>query len=209
MGGRGKVAGLSVSRETTVALEQFAALVERWNPAINLVGKTTLPDLWNRHIVDSAQLFSRCPPAAELWLDLGSGGGFPGIVVAVLARELQTQLKVAMVESDLRKATFLRESCRVLGLTAVVHSTRIESLPPQHADVLSARALAPLNVLLSYAEQHLAKSGLALFPKGARHDQEILETDKDWSFEHVCTPSLSDDNAAILEIRNIRRAEQN
>lgn len=208
MAQQGKVAELSVSRETTEALEQFSALVERWNSAINLVGKATVPDLWNRHIVDSAQLFARCPPEAKLWLDLGSGGGFPGIVIAVLARELQPRLKVALVESDIRKATFLRESCRALRLTAVIHNIRIESLPPQHADVVSARALAPLNVLLLYAERHLAKSGLALFPKGAQHDQEILETSREWSFEHVCTPSLSDDKAAILEIRNIRRAEQ-
>ena len=202
---RCEVAGISVSRETFSALEEFAELVRRWNPAINLVSKSTIPDLWTRHIVDSAQLFSHAPPDAKLWLDIGSGGGFPGIVVAVLAKELQPQLKVALVESDLRKATFLREACRTLSLNAHVHSARIESLPPAHADVLSARALAPLPALLGYAE-HLNTAGIALFPKGAQYDSELSEARKTYLFDDKLFPSLLEPTAAILEIRNIRRA---
>lgn len=202
---RCEIAGLSVSRETFSALEEFAELVRRWNPAINLVSKSTIPDLWTRHIVDSAQLFSHAPPDAKLWLDIGSGGGFPGIVVAVLAKELQPQLKVALVESDLRKATFLREACRTLSLNAHVHSARIESLPPAHADVLSARALAPLPALLGYAE-HLNTAGIALFPKGAQYESELSEARKTYLFDDKLFPSLLEPTAAILEIRNIRRA---
>lgn len=202
---RCEIAGLSVSRETFSALEEFAELVRRWNPAINLVSKSTIPDLWTRHIVDSAQLFSHAPPDAKLWLDIGSGGGFPGIVVAVLAKELHPQLKVALVESDLRKATFLREACRTLSLNAHVHSARIESLPPAHADVLSARALAPLPALLGYAE-HLNTAGIALFPKGAQYESELSEARKTYLFDDKLFPSLLEPTAAILEIRNIRRA---
>ena len=129
--GRIAVAGLSVSRETFLALEDFSALVKRWNPAINLVSKTTIPDFWNRHILDSAQLFTLCPAQARLWLDLGSGGGLPGIVIAILARELRPDLRVVMVESDQRKATFLREACRSLNLRADIHSARIEGKNPK------------------------------------------------------------------------------
>lgn len=203
---RCEIAGVSVSRETFSALEEFAALVRRWNPAINLVSKSTIPDLWGRHIVDSAQLFSHSPPDAKLWLDIGSGGGFPGVVVAVLAKELQPQLKVSLVESDLRKATFLREACRTLNLNAYVHSVRIESLPPAGADILSARALAPLPALLAYADQHLNTAGIALFPKGAQYDSELSEARRAYLFDVKLFPSLLEPTAAILEIRNIRRA---
>lgn len=201
------VAGLSVSRETFQALDVFSALLHKWNPAINLVSKTTLSDLWNRHIVDSAQLFLCCPPEAKLWLDLGSGGGLPGVVVAVLARELQPELRVALVESDMRKATFLREACRILNLRADVFNTRIESLLDLQADVLSARALASLEALLAFADKLLAPKGVALFPKGAQHESELADARKLWSFDCKLLPSLSDDKAAILEIRNISRAK--
>lgn len=203
---RSEVAGLSVSRETFRALEQFEELVRCWNPAINLVSKSTLPDLWSRHIVDSAQLFLHSSQDAQLWLDLGSGGGFPGVVVAILARQLQPQLKVALVEADLRKATFLREACRTLSLNTQVYSARIESLPPAQADILSARALASLPTLLPYAELHLHNAGRALFPKGAQHEAELSEARKAYTFDAKIFPSLSEQKAAILEIRNIRRA---
>jgi 16S rRNA (guanine527-N7)-methyltransferase len=203
---RSAPAGLDVSRETLAALEAFAALVKRWNPAINLVSKATLPDIWNRHIIDSAQLFELCPPGAKLWLDIGSGGGFPGIFIAALARELRPELKVMLVESDLRKATFLRESCRTLGLDVDIQSKRIESLPSAGADVLSARALAPLTALLAFADRHLVRSGVALFPKGSQYESEVAEARKTWSFDLKLVQSQSDSKSAILEIRNARRA---
>lgn len=206
--GLGNLAGLSVSRETIQTLEAFEALVRRWNPVINLVSKASLPELWSRHITDSAQLLALCPLGAVRWYDLGSGGGFPGIVIAALSKELQPQLKVSLVEADLRKATFLRESCRALALNAEVHSERIESLAPANADVLSARALAPLTDLLAYADQHLADSGVALFPKGNQYESELIDARKAWSFDVDPVPSLLDNKSAILEIRNVRRAGQ-
>jgi 16S rRNA (guanine527-N7)-methyltransferase len=199
--------GVDVSRETFDALKAYEALVQRWTPAINLVSKSTVSNVWHRHIVDSAQIFSVCPASAEKWVDLGSGGGFPGIVVAILAKELSPRLRVTLVESDLRKATFLRQAAQTLGLQATVVSKRIESLEPMSADVLSARALAPLPTLLGYAATHLAESGTAILPKGARYQDEIADARKAWSFDVDIKPSLSEAEAAILVIRNIQSVQ--
>ena len=199
------LAGLNVSRETLAALRAFEALVQRWNPAINLVSKASLVDLWPRHILDSAQVFALCPDPAATWVDVGSGGGFPGLVVAILARELKPDLHVTLVESDLRKATFLRQAAQTLRLPARVLSERIESLAPLAADVFSARALAPLQDLLAYAERHMAPTGAAILPKGARYADELASAKASWRFDVDVRPSLSDAEAAILVIRNIHR----
>jgi 16S rRNA (guanine527-N7)-methyltransferase len=203
-----KLADQIVSRETLERLQEFEALVKRWTPAINLISKSSVPAIWDRHIVDSAQLFALCPPGATHWLDLGSGGGFPGLVIAVLAKEAKPELRVTLVESDARKATFLRHAATALSLTVDVRTDRIESLPGLNADVLSARALAPLTDLLPYARHHLAPEGVALFPKGARHAEEAAVARHIWRFDLESKPSLSDPNSAILSIRNIERAKQ-
>jgi 16S rRNA (guanine527-N7)-methyltransferase len=207
--GEAEVAGLSVSRETFAALQRLESLVRRWTEAVNLVGKATLPALWDRHIVDSAQLFGFCPEDTRSWLDIGSGGGFPGLVVAILAREKLPALRVTLVESDRRKAAFLRHAAQDLGLDVVVRNERVETLEPQRADVLSARALASLSALLPFAERHLRSGGVALFPKGARYEEEVMAARGPWVFELDVHPSLSESGAAILEIRNIHRAEKN
>lgn len=199
------IGGLTVSRETVAALRTFEGLVRKWSGTINLVSKPSLEDLWDRHIADSAQLFGFCPEKAENWADLGSGGGFPGIVIAVLAQELRPGLHVKLVESDQRKAAFLREVARVLGLSLSVIDERIETLSPLEADVVSARALAPLTDLLAFAATHLRSDGIAVFPKGARHNAELADARRVWMFDCQLHPSLSDSEAAILVIRNIHR----
>ncbi len=206
--GEESVAGLNVSRETFGKLRELEALVRRWTPAINLVSKATLADLWRRHIVDSAQVFSLCPPKAQSWVDLGAGGGFPGLVVAVLAQELKPGLRVTLVESDLRKATFLRQASQSLGVPVTVRTERIELLAPQSADVLSARALASLADLLGYAARHLQADGVAVFPKGAHWADELAQARTRWAFDLDRRQSLSEADATILEIRNIHRARQ-
>lgn len=199
--------GVNVSRETFAALKDYEALVRRWTPAINLVSKNTVADIWERHIADSAQVFTACDTSeVQNWVDLGSGGGFPGLVVAILAKELRPALRTTLVESDLRKATFLRQAAQTLSLNAQVVSARIESLDPLGADILSARALAPLSELLCYAAKHVRDSGVAIFPKGARSAEELAEARKSWSFDVESLPSLSQDSASILVIRNIHRA---
>jgi 16S rRNA (guanine527-N7)-methyltransferase len=199
------VAGLSVSRETFAALRQLEALVQRWTPVVNLVSKATVPDIWTRHILDSAQLFAACPANARHWADLGSGGGFPGLVVAILAKQLNAELNVTLVESDLRKATFLRQAAQALSLSVAVLSQRVESLPPLDADVVSARALARLSDLLGHADRHLRPDGVAIFPKGAQYEAEVAEARLKWSFDVDIRTSLSDSDAAILIIGAINR----
>jgi 16S rRNA (guanine527-N7)-methyltransferase len=205
--GRAEVlAALNVSRETTARLDSYAALLAKWNPAINLVAKSTLPDLWTRHILDSAQLLDLAPKGARHWADLGSGGGFPGLVIAILAAEKAPTLRVTLVESDLRKATFLSTVVRECGLTTTVCAERIESLPPLRADVLTARALAPLDGLLAHAERHLAEGGIAIFPKGATHEAELASALEHWRFSVQKHPSRTDSDAVLLVIGDIARA---
>ncbi len=194
-----------VSRETFSRLEIYAGLLNKWNPAINLVSKNTLNDLWTRHILDSAQVFDVAPDSAKGWSDLGSGGGFPGMVVAILAKEKRPELSFNCVESDQRKAAFLRTVARETGVDVKIHADRIEKVAPLHADVLSARALAPLDILFEFAEMHLAPSGVALFQKGASYQQEIDAARHRWDFSETVIPSITESQAVILEIKGITR----
>lgn len=195
-----------VSRETSEKLSAYAALVRKWNPAINLVGRSTLAELEGRHIADSAQLFDLMPPDTGTWVDLGSGAGFPGLVVAILAEEKAPGLRVTLIESDRRKATFLRTVIRELCLKNVaVLAERIEDAPPQRADVLSARALAPLSQLFDFAKRHLSPCGIALFPKGARYREELETALASWHFDVQEKPSSTDPDAVILKFGGIAR----
>jgi 16S rRNA (guanine527-N7)-methyltransferase len=196
----------NVSRETLVRLEEYAALLAKWNPVINLVSKSTLPDVWQRHMRDSAQLWPLCPKGARLWVDMGSGGGFPGIVIAILAAELAPEMRVILIESDQRKATFLRTVAQTLGLELRVESQRAEDVPPLGADVVSARALTALSGLLPLAQRHLAENGVAIFPKGQSAAQELTEALELWQFAVTKTPSETDHQAVVLQIRDIARA---
>jgi 16S rRNA (guanine527-N7)-methyltransferase len=196
---------MDVSRETLDKLIRYAELLEKWNPAINLVSKSTLATLWSRHMLDSAQVFDLMPQGARHWADLGSGGGFPGLVVAIVAQEKAPDLRVTLVESDRRKATFLSTVLRETGVTAAVLAERIEAVPPLGADVLSARALAALPQLLAFAEMHLAKDGVALFPKGSAWKPELSDARKIWSFALEEQPSVTDPEAVILKIQGVSR----
>ena len=197
---------MNVSRETMARLETYAALLKKWNPAINLVAKSTLDDLWERHFEASAQVFDLCPDGASVWVDLGSGGGFPGMVVAILAAEARPALKVTLVESDQRKATFLRTVARDCGVMVNVQAVRAETLAQQGADVVSARALAPLADLLAHADRHLRPGGSALLQKGAQAEAEIAEALASWRFTVQRTPSKTDPRAVILMIGELARA---
>ena len=196
--------GLNVSRETFERLQALAELVLKWTQRINLISAASAPDIWTRHIVDSAQLFG-LEPEFQHWADLGSGAGFPGIVIATLAAEHLPQAKITLVESDQRKATFLRSANRELGLSALILTDRIEALAPLGADMLSARALGPLDALLGHAARHLTSDGIALFPKGRTVDAEIATARTNWGFELDRCPSITDPEAAILRIKGISR----
>ncbi len=193
---------INVSRETEGKLRQLAALLEKWNPAINLVAKSTVASAWDRHILDSAQLYPSKP--FSKWVDLGIGGGFPGLVVAVLAAELNPEARFVMVEVDQRKATFLREAARALSVSPEIVVARIETLSPLDADILSARALAPLVALCGYASQHLSAGGEALFPKGAGWRAEVEEARKFWAFALDVVPSRTETQAVVLKVKEIK-----
>ena len=194
---------LNVSRETFSKLEAFADLVRKWNPKINLVSKNSLDDLWQRHILDSVQVFELAEGEGH-WVDLGSGGGFPGIVVAILNQEAQT-FQVTMVESDQRKCAFLRTAIRELSLTALVKTERIEQLDGLEADILSARALADLTQLLDFTELHLNPDGIVLFPKGQNWQSEDSDAKKVWTYALEAIESKTNPAAAILKIKDIAR----
>ena len=195
--------GMCVSRETERLLLDFVELVAKWTKRINLVSAQSLGDIWSRHVLDSAQLYALAPKSTQHWADLGSGAGFPGIVVSLLALGQARPLRVTLVESDQRKATFLRAAARDLGITPQIIAARIEQLPSLQADVVSARALAALPVLLGYAHLHLNPSGLALYPKGRSVSDEIVRARAHWHFDLVTTPSITDPAAQILQIENI------
>jgi 16S rRNA (guanine527-N7)-methyltransferase len=197
---------LGVSRETTQKLECFAVLLEKWNPAINLVSRKTVPDLWTRHILDSAQVYTFAPRDWCHWLDLGSGGGFPGLVIAILESERDDGRKIKLVESDTRKASFLRTVLRETQTDATVVETRIEDLVPQNADVVSARALAPLPTLLSYCKRHLSDAGQALLLKGESWKKEVRDAQKTWTFNYEVFSSQTQSGAVILKVRDVEHA---
>ena len=184
-------------------LQTFVGLLEKWNPKINLVSKSTIPDLWTRHIQDSLQVFNLIQNAPDHWVDLGTGGGFPGIVAAICGSE--TGMHTTLVESDHRKCAFLRTVVREVGLNAKVLSERIEETAPLNADVLSARALADLPTLLGFAQRHSIADGIALFPKGKSWNTELVNARENWNFTYVAHKSETDAEAVVLEIREIAR----
>lgn len=197
------IGGVNVSRETMSDLEAFAALTAKWTAKINLIARGTRDSIWERHIVDSVQLYKFAPKTFEKWVDIGSGGGFPGIVMAILAKEKNPKAQFVLIESDQRKAAFLRTAARELGLPVQVIAGRIEIAPEQNADVVSARALTALSGLLSLTQRHLKQDGLALFHKGRQSGQEVADAQKNWSFDLEENASITDPDARILAIRRI------
>ena len=193
----------NVSRETSNKLTLFANIVEKWTPRINLISKASVPYIWQRHIEDSIQIYSLVPPVSS-WVDLGSGGGFPAIVVALLAQQDGRSSKFTLVESDQRKCVFLRTAIRELGLKVEVLNDRIENIPPLEANVVSARALAELPLLIGLASRHMKSDGIAIFPKGKNWKVEDAKARKSWAYSNESIPSKTDPSAAILKIKEIK-----
>ncbi|MGM0585166.1 MAG: 16S rRNA (guanine(527)-N(7))-methyltransferase RsmG [Pseudomonadota bacterium] len=197
---------LGVSRETSERLEALVDLLRKWGSRINLVGRRTLDDVWVRHIEDSAQVFFLAPPHARSWIDLGSGGGFPGLVVGALAQEFNPELDLTLVESDARKCAFLAAASREMGISPTILAKRIETLGSGSFDVISARALAPLDQLLAMSERFAHARTVRLFPKGENVASELTAARKHWHIEHCSHPSATDAKAVILEIQEVSRA---
>lgn len=191
----------NVSRETFSRLETYVAHLQKWNPKINLVAKNVTEDeIWQRHILDSLQLSSYIPNHHRI-LDLGSGGGLPGIVLACQGYD------ITMVESDVRKCVFLEEACRLCGLdNARVLNARIEDIIPESYNTITARALAPLVILLGYAQPHLGINAQCLFPKGKQYRMELEEARGTWQFKAHEHQSLTSSESVILQLTHIGQA---
>lgn len=189
-----------VSRETLDRLRAYADLLVKWQAKINLVGPDTIPSLWQRHFLDSAQVFPLLPQDIHRLVDMGSGAGFPGLVLAIMGVP-----DVHLIESDARKCAFLREAARVTGTKVTIHNARIEKIPPLAAAVVTARALAPLEKLLEWAMPHLLPGGHCLLLKGRGHEDELTAAGKEWNITFERTPSQTDPLGAILHIKGVSR----
>jgi 16S rRNA (guanine527-N7)-methyltransferase len=202
-----KLNGQSVSRETQQRLEHFVEMFKKWNATTNLVAPSTLPDLWNRHVADSAQIF-QLSPQPQTWVDLGSGGGFPGVITAILLAELEGGW-VHLVESNNKKAAFLRLALKECGARGTVHPIRIESAPSEilECNAISARALADLDLLLQYIEPWaLRNPNLKCYlNKGRDYELEVAKANGRWNFDLVKHISVIEQTSVVLEVSNIAR----
>lgn len=200
----------AVSRETAERLEVYASLLAKWQKTINLVAPNTIGDLWHRHFADSAQLLACAPQVPLRWLDLGSGGGFPGLIVGCVLAE-RPGSRLTLIESDGRKSAFLREVVRQTALSTILpvdiitdrientaNSTRVGAV-----DVISARALAPLDRLLGWCEPYFGSESVALLPKGRGIDEELAVARQIWDFEFDLVPSMTSEDGRIVVVRHL------
>jgi 16S rRNA (guanine527-N7)-methyltransferase len=193
-----------VSRETLERLDRFVEFLREWQPKVNLIAAATLPEVWTRHIADSLQLLPLAPQA-RVWVDLGSGAGFPGLVVGCALAGVPGAC-VHLVESNAKKAAFLRAAVRGTGAAALVHHERIEDFANAFdavADVVTARALAPLRALLGLAFPLLKSGALGLFPKGQYVEAELTEAAKSWNIQASLVPSKSSPESRIVIVRGL------
>jgi 16S rRNA (guanine527-N7)-methyltransferase len=223
-----KELGVAVAPAAIADLQAYAALLEKWQQRMNLVGASTLPDIWRRHFLDSAQLYPLLPANDEAndaggkrklkVFDLGSGAGFPGLVLAILGKHDPDfpggrPLRIQLIESDRRKAAFLAEAVRVLDLAAGnasatevrIRAQRAEVVEPQIVDAVTARALAPLERLLETAARFTGPQTILLFPKGKSVEAELRDADKAWKIERRTIQSRSDPSGAILRLSGLQR----
>ena len=191
---------VAVSRETLARLEAYAALLVRWSERINLVGRDTIADLWRRHILDSAQLQPFIPAGARSLIDLGSGAGLPGLVLAILGAP-----GVELVEADSRKCAFLREAARITEVPVTIRGCRIQAVPPRPVDVVTARALAPLDRLLGLAGPFLAPDSECLLLKGERVEDELTLARRHWRMTASLYQSRSDPRGVVLRLQQVAR----
>ncbi|MBM3517734.1 MAG: 16S rRNA (guanine(527)-N(7))-methyltransferase RsmG [Alphaproteobacteria bacterium] len=193
-------AATGVSRETIARLERYVALLARWNRAVNLVAATSLADVWRRHFLDSAQLLPLAPSGARAWLDLGSGAGLPGLVLAALGAP-----EVHLIESDARKCAFVTVAAGEMGVSVRVHRQRIERVVPWPADVVVARAVAPLPRLLDLAAPFFGPTTVGLFLKGEDVERELTVATRSWRMHAERIASRSDKSGVIVRIQRLSR----
>ncbi len=193
----------NVSRETLTRLEDYVRLLAAWNNRINLVGRNTIGDVWQRHILDSAQILHHLRHSDRTFVDIGSGAGLPGLILAILGVRA-----VHLVESDRRKAVFLAEAIRLTRAPATLHVRRAESMPAMPVDVVTARACANLGDLLALAQPFIGPDTMCLFLKGKGVAAELTDAAKDWNMVAEAVPSLTDKSGCILKVEGVSRVER-
>ena len=207
-GPRAFQAAFDVSRETMERLETYAALLAKWQETINLVAPSTLDDIWHRHFADSAQLLRLAPENARTWVDLGSGAGFPGLLLAIMLAETSPESKVTLIESDSRKCAFLREVARQTAVPVDIVAERIETAANRSrfdsVDVVTARALAPLERLFAYMVPIFSSKSKALLLKGKASEDEIEQAGRTWKFHVERRRSLTEPEASVLVISDLK-----
>ncbi len=189
-----------VSRETQERLDAFICLLFKWNRTINLISRKDEAEIWPRHVQDALQLISFLPEIPGPMIDLGSGAGFPGLVLAIA-----TQRQVHLIESDHRKSAFLREATRVTGASATIHTARIETIALPKVRVVTARAVAPLDQLIGLAQNFLLHDGFLLAPKGTNAFAELTAARTQWHMTVQSAPSMTSADATIFKISEVRR----
>ena len=197
------VKSLNVSRETLNGFYEYEALLLKWNEKINLVSKNTLVDIWERHFLDSGQIIKHVEVSGKRWVDVGSGAGFPGLVVALLLRDRKIDCDLVLVEKNPKKGFFLSEVIRKLKLSVEVVNDNIGTLEPLNADILTARAFSELNNLMEIAFRHRKKEGICLFLKGENYRIELDKTLNYWFFDYDIIDSLSSSSGKIIRVKKI------
>jgi len=197
------VKSLNVSRETLNGFYEYETLLSKWNEKINLVSKNTLVDIWERHFLDSGQIIKHVEASGKRWVDVGSGAGFPGLVVALLLRDRKIDCDLVLVEKNPKKGFFLSEVIRKLKLSVEVVNDNIDTLEPLKADILTARAFSELNKLIEIAFRHRKKEGICLFLKGENYRMELDKTLNYWFFDYDIFDSLSNPSGKIIRVKNI------
>jgi len=193
----------NVSRETIAKLKTYESSLVEWQNKFNLVSKSSLETAWNRHFLDSVQLWEYIPENARTMLDFGSGAGFPGMVLAIIAAEKQKELKISLVESIRKKTLYLKAVKELSGVSVNIINDRIENLSPQVADVITSRAMSKLENLFAYAYRFTNKNTVMIFPKGKSYSEEIKEAQKKWRFNCEIKDNLFDNEGKILVINNL------
>lgn len=195
----------NVSRETFLKLKTYQTLLVEWQGKFNLVSKNTIDDAWNRHFLDSVQLFNLIPENTKIMYDFGSGAGFPGMVLAIIANEKMPELEINLVESTSKKTMYLNEVKKQTNTNVNILNSRIENLPLKVADVITSRAMSSLKDLLGYAFPFCHKNTICIFPKGKKYTEELAEAHKFWKFKCQILPSQQSDEGRILIISNISK----
>ena len=197
------IKSLNVSRETLKGFYEYKTLLSKWNEKINLVSKHTLVDIWERHFLDSGQIIKHVEASGKRGVDVGSGAGFPGLVVALLLRDRKIDCNLVLVEKNPKKGFFLNEVIRKLNLSVEVVNDNIDNLEPLNADILTARAFSELNNLIEIAFRHRKKEGICVFLKGENYKIELDKTLNNWFFDYDIVGSLSSSSGNIIKVKKI------